>query len=226
MLLSRVGIGVQLSTPRFDVVYPSGILKYIVRRVFIFYCMQKEQISKKMIGTSMLAVVMGATFLVGATFAQARFFDQGTTLSIDAVVDSLGASSLVALTVGADPLTIGIDSRTNFVGGPLAVGDTVHISARTQAGTPVARVVRKTSDGNTGYGFPGDRVTVRRGEIIAKSPTAFTIESDNSVTTFEVTSSTSFGRDDYAFIGVGTYVTVSGYDSGSNFVANTVRVRP
>ena len=190
---------------------------------------QRSPYWKKIFGTSSLLAGVGATVLVGAAVAGARFIDTGHQLIFDAQVVSIDDSSMEVVTSGTDPITVQINNRTVFVprNSPVVPGDDVSIIARTGNNDVVtARVVRKTNGNTTGYGYGrGGQVVVNRGEVIAKGSDSFTVDMNGADVTFKVNTSTRFVRGNFSSLERGDEVQVIGQDNGTAFIARTVIIR-
>lgn len=179
---------------------------------------------KKLAGTVTYLIVIGAVVFGIGWQASARFIQSGGSLIFDGVVVATSANSLTVATNSSTPVQIFTDNRTIFVRenspSDYPVGTVVSVVARSSNGTPVARVIQ--SKPGSGYGFAGDPVLVRSGEIVSKTANSFTINSGVATITFEVTPSTFFARTSFANLAIGQKVQIIGNDNGSNFVATLV----
>jgi hypothetical protein len=187
-----------------------------------------SNIKKKFIGTAVFALILGTFVLVFGSPVLARFIDAGSTLNVDGVVVSVGASSLTLDTVGSSAFELDINSRTVLPTGlsltDIFPGDVLSIIARQHSsGNPLAVVIRKRP-GST-YGFPGSSVLVNRGVVVAKNATSFTMDPGAALVSFEVLASTRFVGTNFSLLTPGDVVQVIGNDSGSAFNAQTVILR-
>ena len=182
-------------------------------------------LKKKIIGTAVYSLILAVILVAIGSPVFAQFIQTRSTLIVDGVVVAVGSSSLTLDTAGSSAFDIDINSRTIFPSGlalaGISPGDVLSIVARNSgSGNPVARVIRKHE--GSGYGFPGETVIVRRGEVVSKGATSFTVDSGIALITFDVIASTRFVRTNFSILALGDRVQITGRDSGTSFVARTV----
>jgi len=189
----------------------------------------KKTLSKKLIGSAVFALLLGAMTLSTSASVKALFIDTSKIINIDASVVSVGASSLVVDTVGTPNITIDVNDKTVFTGGSsmsvIAAGDNVHITAKSKEGdNPLALVVRKTGTGY-GYGSGGKNVTVTDGEVTGKTADTFTVETNATTVTFKVLASTIFNKGNFLTLKIGDEVLVDGEEALNEFIATSVVIK-
>lgn len=189
----------------------------------------KKRFSKKMIGSAVFALLIGAMTLSTSASVKALFVDTSKILNMDAAVVSVGSSSLVVDTAGTPNITVDVNGKTVFTGGAsmgvIAPGDTVHITAKTtEGGDVLALVIRKTGIGY-GYGLGGKDVVVTDAEVIGKTADTFTVKTDSTTVTFKVLASTIFNNGNFLTLKIGDKVLVDGEQTSTEFIANSVVVK-
>lgn len=179
---------------------------------------------KKLAGTITYTLIVAAVILGIGWQASARLIQNTSSLIVDGVVVSTSSDSVTIATAGSSPIELQTDNRTILLGAEEPTdylpGTVVSVVARSSGSQYLARIVQ-TRPGS-GYGFLGDSVITRRGDIIAKGADNFTIDTGLLNVTYYVTSSTLFSRTSFAELSVGNTVQVIGKDTGSNFTATIV----
>lgn len=190
-----------------------------------------KNFKKKLIGSAVFFLLLGAMALATSAPVKALFVDTGKILNIDAAVISVGSSNLVIDTPGTPSMTVDVSSKTVFTGASslsdIAAGDTVRITARTSGDddNPIALVIRKTGTGY-GYGAGSDNVVVTDAKVTGKTADTFTVETKSLETiTFKVLSSTIFTKGDFSTLKIGDKVLVNGDQTSTEFIARTVVVK-
>lgn len=192
--------------------------------MYIRYAMTK----KKLIGTSILLVTIIGTLLLGASLTQARFRDSLLSIRADGTVDDVDTDSITILTNGSDPITFAITDDTNFLGqtdlSDIDPGDFVRVRGRRTNGSYEARSIKLQED-ETAYGQAGENVYVREGAVVAKGSDNFTINNGVVDITFQLTPDTRFIGINFPFLEIGDNVRVRGEDTGTSFIAESVRLK-
>lgn len=201
-----------------------------------------NNVTKKVVGTSVVAVLGFATLFVGASIASAQFTLVGKNLQFDGIVSSVTPNSLTVLTSSTDPIVIELNGKTKYVGfGSASVGDYINVVSQVKDQHTIAKVIKKTKGGKPKdlYGTQGEEVVVKSARVLSKSANGsdkwITVSSDlnNAVTgggtdlAFRINSATEFhGTTNYSTLPIGSTVVITGRDTAKlGFVAEVVIVK-
>ena len=182
-------------------------------------------IVKKLLGTVLVSVVfLSGTVAVLSPHTAAQFIASLVSVSADGVVTSVDADSITLLLPNGDTLTASITVDTDVDNGPVTTGDNVRLSATSSNGTNVATsiVVRAS-----GYGTTGDTVSITDSTMRSKTSTSLTVQAGSGPVTVIITASTTFTGGTFEALQEGqTVLEILGTDTGSSFVATSVRIQP
>lgn len=178
-------------------------------------------LSKKIIGTSLLAVLASITLIVGTGNARALFVFRGDTLNATGTVSSVdGASFDLETSASDDPLTIVVNRGTRFSGSynnlrDMQEGDFVTIRADREEGDFVADRVRKsTPDAYGGVGGDEtDRFVLRTSVYAGPSGSdSFTAIKDGVPVQVHFDDQTNFRRGTAENLLPGAEIRITGVD--------------
>jgi F0F1-type ATP synthase assembly protein I len=185
--------------------------------------MQKKY-ARKIIGTSLMTIMIISLSLVGFSYAQAQFLDLKKIANVDGIIDSISATSLTLHTNGSESIVFNINNHTVFTQNmtylDFSPGESVKVIAKIRNHVATAKVIKKI--GSAGYGCHGDHVFIRTAEITNIDGDTVTISSDLAIITFRISAATWFVNTPFADLVVGDRIQVNGYDSGVEFLANAV----
>lgn len=186
-----------------------------------------KNITKKLIGTSLILGVPVIALLAVGTDTFAQFIDTGRNVVVDGVVIGSTEDEVTVATSGAEPIEFAVTDRTVVVGDDrvAAPGDGVKVIGRNTDGVLSARVIQLSEQPSVGYGQAGDAVIARNGAVVEITDDSLTIETANTTTTYNITDDTRFLRASQSELESGDEVQVIGEDTSTGFAATMVVAR-
>ncbi len=185
--------------------------------------MQKKY-TRKIIGTFLMFLIIISLSMIGFSYAQAQFLDLKKITNVDGLVDAISATQLTLHTNGSEPIVFQINSHTVFAQNmtyhDIHPGDSINILARVNNHRILAKLIKKNN--SAGYGCQGQYVFIRTAHVSEIGGNTITVTDNFAVTTFTITASTWFVNVNFGDISIGDRLQISGYDSGSEFLANAI----
>lgn len=183
---------------------------------------------KKLIGTSLLIVMILGVFLITSDTVRAQYMEIMNTVITDGYVGAVNHNDgfFTLYNAGVNPLLLSVSGDTDFTGNlasfaDLDPGDWVKVVAKIENGNAIAKTVK--GNGDHGYGVPGESVVIDSATLLAKvSADTLLIKSGVTNITIKINASTEFVGQDLTNLGVGETLTVIGTDSGTEFLAETI----
>jgi hypothetical protein len=182
----------------------------------------------KIIGTVILSLVATVAYFGIAKGVLAQYLDAGQVVILDGTVAETTDDSMTILTTSTNPIEVRVNSRTVFAANTSLAeydsGDQVKVIGRSRHQQVTAQVVQPR--GGTGYGTTdGEPVMALDGTVTAKTADSFTIRTDTTDVTFNVTSNSRFFPGNLHSLRAGDAVLAMGQDSASGFQATMVMVK-
>lgn len=176
---------------------------------------------KKIAGSAAALLIAGGGAFAAMSPALAQFVAVGRAYNFEGVVTTANDhQSIIVQTDGTNPLFVNI-RHASINGGPLTTGELVNIHATKDGPVITAHNVKVENGGQTGYGASGP-VIINRATVVSFTGGTLVVRHEGTEITFQVTSSTRFVGGGRGQLGSGDIVLVTGSDSGSAFVADTV----